>query len=720
MNKKLLILLLSFYCVITNAQNSAEIKEMFWGANDEYKKATTIPEKWKNESAVVIYKNENYDYHKFGTNVTYISSVRKRVKLLDQAAVTEFSEFSFKERFYSSRGVGFTFRKAENTIGIKVIKPDGSEREIDVKAEAVNMDEGKKIAISNLEVGDIIDFYFYAEEPFKSIYEYGFEPVETSLGDEYPVMNMKITFKTENDFFVNFNSYNGAPELKQTSDPKSKNRSYELVATDIEKNDFPRWFFPLAEVPCYKFQVFFARSGKFEERASAFLPEKESIVKKTVSADDVLDFYDARFWPQGDISEIKNFVKNRDFKSDEEMVREVYYYTRHQYYTRYVEAFVVKEANIMYPFDLYGYAPVFFTNEIQFINHFMAFLKWKDINYEIVVATPRYNGSIKDLLIEKNTIIMIKANTANPVYLQFFSPYTNADQINPYIENTEAYALQAAKGKVVNGIKTIQLPSSTHKDNISKEKIYASMAADFSSVNVKRESEHYGHNKDQDQDDKMYFFDYVAEDYAKYGTTPLLELVRSKKKKEQYTNEFDALKNKLRDKQKEEFEKSLEGELGFEVDDHKLEIVNTGRFGKNTAFSYKEDFTVKNNLLKSAGSNYVFEIGKLIGQQVEIDEKEQKRTNNIYFPYPRSFEETIEFTVPDGYTVAGLDKLNKKVENSTGGFVSTATLNGNKLTVKAYKYYANYFTPNSNWKDMLAFLDAAYQFTQEKVLIKKI
>lgn len=721
MKIKTLLLLLFLYSGIVSAQDKAEIKELFWGKNDEYKKAVTIPDKWKNESAVVIYKNENYDFHKFGQNVTYTSSVRKRVKLLDQSAVNEFSEFSFKDRFYSSRGMATFFRRtATNMVGIKVVKPDGTQKEIDIDSEAVEVDEKKKIAIPNLEIGDIIDFYYYSKEPFKSKIAYGFEPVETTLGDDYPIMDLKITLQTENDFFINFNTYNGAPELKETT-VEGEDRTYELVATDIEKNDFPRWFYPLVELPCYKFQVYFARSGKFEKWAAAFLPKKEKIIKKRVTEEDVLDFYDGRFEPNGYLKEVKRFLKKKTFSSKEEMVREVYYYTRHEFYTRYVEAIVVDEAKIADSsiFYSYGANPIFFSNEQQFINYFMAFLKSEKIEYDIVVGTPRYNGSIKDLLIEKNTVNMLKVNTENPVYLQFFTPYTNADQINYLLENTEAYALKVSKLKKVTDIETIKLPSSTYKDNTNKEQLSVAISPDFSAINVARESSLFGHNKEIDQRDKMEFYDYVDEDYERYGTTPLMQLLGKNKRAQKMAKEFDALKNKLREKQKEAFKKSTEGEYGFEIDDHSLEVISTGRFGKSTPFTYKENFTIKNELLKNAGQNYIFEIGKLIGQQAEIDQEELDRTDNIYSAFPRSFEEVIEFTVPDGYTVAGLDKLNKKVENTTGGFVSSATLQGNKLTIKAYKYYANYYEPNSNWKDMVAFLDAAYQFTQEKILIKK-
>lgn len=716
MKPKILLLLLALYSGLALAQEKAEIKESFWGAGDTYKSALTIPDKWKNESAVIIYKNENYDYHKFGKSVTYTSSVRKRIKLLDQAAVTEFSEFSFKERFRSERG--FSWKGGTNVIGIKVVKPDGSEREINIDEEAVKMDEGKKVAISNLEIGDIIDYYYHSVEPFKSTYAYGFEPEENTLGDIYPTMDLLLTFKTENDFFVNFNTYNGAPELKQLT-TSGNERRYELKASDIDKNDFPRWFYPLVELPCYKFQVYFARSGKFEEQASAFLPESEKDIKKTVSKEDVLAYYDSRFRPLGDLGQIEKFLKNKTFKNDEEKVREVYYYTRHQYYTRYVEAFVVKEADIMYPFDLYGNNPIFFNTEVAFIDHFMAFLKDNKLEYDIIVATPRFNGPIEDLLIENNIVVMLKVHTANPVYIEFFSPFTNADQINYNLENTDAYALKVSKRKKIIDVEKVKLPVSTYQDNHSKEILNVTLTPDFTSLSVNRETSLTGHAKDGEQSDKMYFFDYVDEDYTKYETTPLMELVRNKKKREEYTSKFDALKNKLKDKQKEEFKNSAEYEFDSKVEDHSLEIVNTGRYGKDAPFTYKESFTIKDNLIKKAGPNYVVEVGKLIGSQVDLEEKENKRTNNIYTVYPRSYTEEIIMEIPDGYTLSGLDKLNKKVENVTGGFVSSATVEGNKLVVKTYKYYTNYYEPNKNWKQMVEFLDAAYQFTQEKVLFKK-
>ena len=80
MKAKLLLLLLLVTTSIV-AQDKKEVKEFFWGAKDEFKKANTVPDKWKNESAVIIHKREHYNYHKFGANVTYTSAIRKRINI---------------------------------------------------------------------------------------------------------------------------------------------------------------------------------------------------------------------------------------------------------------------------------------------------------------------------------------------------------------------------------------------------------------------------------------------------------------------------------------------------------------------------------------------------------------------------------------------------------------------------------------------------------------
>ena len=723
MKIRLLLLLLLITSTLTFSQSKDELaaKEFFWGANDPYKNITTIPDKWKNESAVVIYKNENYDFHKFGKNVTYTTSVRKRIKLLDKASVEEFSEFSFTKRFRSTKGRYSWREKGNNFVGVKVIKSNGSEIEIDVEKEAVEVDGETKVAIPNLEVGDIIDYYSNTIEPFKSTYAFGFDPVESTLAEDYPIMEYKLFFKTENDFFINFNSYNGAPELKEIVTEKKSFRNYELVANDIQKNEYPRWFYPLVELPSYKFQVYFARSGSFEDRAMAFLPEKENIIKKSVSKQEVLDLYESRFKPDGDIGDIKDFFKGKSYASQEEKVSEAYYYMRHYYLTRFIEAFYVQDAKITYnPFLVYGNYPVFIQNQKQFIRHFTEFLKREKIGYEIVIAKKRFDGDISDLLIESNVQVLVKVLTPTPMYASYFGVHTNINEYSALIEGTDVYLLSATKSKfdVINEGK---LPSSIYSDNESKKVISLKLNDDFSSFNLNTVSSFKGFEKEAQLGERLSYTDYVNEDYKKYGTESYLELVRNKKLKAQQKKEIDALNDKLKERQKERFKNSVQDEYAVkEAEDYTYSIDETGRYGLDTYFTFSESFKAKaDDLLKKAGSNYILEIGKLIGGQIDLTDKERQRKENIHMEYPRCYNYQIRFTIPAGYSVSGLEKLNKSVDNSTGAFISKATIEGDKLVINTSKQYKNNYEPNSNWPLMIAFLDEANQFTNEKILLKK-
>ena len=225
--------------------------------------------------------------------------------------------------------------------------------------------------------------------------------------------------------------------------------------------------------------------------------------------------------------------------------------------------------------------------------------------------------------------------------------------------------------------------------------------------------------KESEQEDKLRFYDFVYEDYEKYGTPKLMDLVRNNRQRTQYTKELESLILKMKEKQKETFEANVEGEYDVKVDDYAFTIKNTGRFGKDNALEVNETFTINANYVKKAGDKYLLELGRFLTSQIEIDKKEIERKNNIYMGFPRAFENEIVFTIPEGFSVSGLDKLNKKVENETGGFTSTAEVQGNQLVIKTLKYYKNYYEPNTNWNKMIQFLDAAYQFTQEKVLLKK-
>lgn len=682
---------------------------------------TTIPEKWNNESAVYLSKNVHYTYNRPRNSIEFNRVIKEKVLLLDQAAVTNFSELSYeKDNSYISYGTSRVTSTYD--LKIKIIKPDGNIVRVNTK-ETLEGKDKKKLAIPNLEKGDIIDYEFQMNVIMGENDLYRYKPVELLIKDDYPILDYKFILDTEDDFFIAFNSYNGAPELKDVSPKVKKKRHRKRVYTfelkDVEKNKSNRWLYPYAELPCVKFQVNFARTGKYEKRAYAFIPKEASIIKKTVEKEDVLNLYQDKFAPKGDLGKIKRFLKKRSFKSDEEKVKAVFYFIRHAFFTRYIEAWVADDADIIYPYSYYGDA-IFFKEEEQFVKYFAAFLKDHKIDYEIIIGTKRYNGKIEELLLESNVDYLLKVNTKNPIYIESFDHLTTVNLIDPLLEGADAYALEVIKRKNIEGIKTITLPITTIEDNKVVEKIDLTIADGFSALNIEKHSIYSGQTKRPEQRQRLNFYDYVYDEYKKFGTLSLSDRIKKKKLKADFDKKFKAIKEKMAVKQKERLEKRTASEYDFEIENYDFEILKNGRYGIDDDFELKESFTIPDDLLSKAGKNYILQVGKLIGDQVELEDKEAQRDTNIYMRYARSFADEITITIPEGYTVAGLDKLNKKVINETGGFETSASLEGNILTIHAKKHYNKNFEPKENWSKMTDFLEAAFQFTQEKILIKKL
>jgi len=719
----LLILFLSITYLnsaqVTSTKYLEESKEFSWGNDPAFN--DEIPDKWKNESAVIIYKNISYHLEKFGgissAKLHYIKSTRKRVKLLDKAAIDNFSELSFENQYNPTERMNAYMKKSNTILGIKIIKSNGKIINVNVSDDAVVTEEVTKVAVPNLEVGDIIDYYIYKLDHDESE-SVSYKPEEHTLTESYPVVDFKLYIEARDHFFINFNSYNGSPEIKQLDSPKKSIRRYEMSASDLEKSDFPNWFYPLAELPCYKLQVYFARSNRYEKITSGFLPEEHTIIKKEVTDEDIITHYKRTFKPYGNLGPIEKYFKQTSAKNYQQKATKAYNFIRHYYLTRLLEAVYGSEAKILNPYEVYGSNGLFFQTRVNFINYYIAYLKDNKIPYEVILGKNRYDGAIEDLLLSRNLEAVLKIKTKKPLYISLLSKHSNIGYIPPTLEGINAYVLTYKKHKL-ESIKKGELPVSIAENNESLTKMDLSFNDDFTTINVVRNNAYKGHSKTDKQDEILLVRDYINAEHKKYKTKSYLELVKNKKLKAKQENELNALFEKLETKRKEKLLKTAQSETDLEnLTNFSFKILETGRENFNDYFVYEDVFTAKNNFMKKAGKNYIFEVGKLIGGQISL--KDKTRDANVYRDYARTIKNEININIPEGYTVSGLDKLNINITNETGAFLSVANIEDGKLTIATHKTYAHNFEAKENWPKMVAFLDAAYQFTQEKILFKKI
>ena len=117
----------------------------------------------------------------------------------------------------------------------------------------------------------------------------------------------------------------------------------------------------------------------------------------------------------------------------------------------------------------------------------------------------------------------------------------------------------------------------------------------------------------------------------------------------------------------------------------------------------------------------VLSVGKLLGSQLSVEGHNRERDCDVYRNSANQLLWDINVEIPSGYTVSqeSLAKLQQSVKNDAGEFTSSATVEGNTLHMQASKSYFKAYYPLAQWQDMLKIIDAASDFTNRQIIIRK-
>src|SRR5882724_3984383 len=163
-------------------------------------KITKVPDNWAQESAVIIAQKIDYAYVRktMTSGMTIKEYVRKRIKLQDKNALEKFSEF-----YYATYGkktdVGYSIIKTSGkVVPVDLSKGIEVDKDVDNVYRPIYLTRNTtfyKIAIPDLEIGDIVDYYYSSSEEVPLEKGQGeFTPYIFSLAYSYPVFYQKFQF----------------------------------------------------------------------------------------------------------------------------------------------------------------------------------------------------------------------------------------------------------------------------------------------------------------------------------------------------------------------------------------------------------------------------------------------------------------------------------------------------------------------------------------------
>lgn len=129
-------------------------------------------------------------------------------------------------------------------------------------------------------------------------------------------------------------------------------------------------------------------------------------------------------------------------------------------------------------------------------------------------------------------------------------------------------------------------------------------------------------------------------------------------------------------------------------------------------------------LVESAGNKYLFNVGAIIGPQVEMYQ-DKKRNFDGEISYAHSFTRIIEIKIPAGYKIKNLEdiKINKMftvANKTTSTFTSDYTLSGDNLKITAYEDYQEIIYTKDKIEDFKGVINAAADFNKVVLIFEKL
>lgn len=713
--KKVLLLLSLIVSVTLSAQDDdtfspskleaiARNMKTVWDDNDADFSVSTVPGKWKEESGVIIAQKTRFSFDKDANKLAVYEITRRRIMLNDRDAVNNYSS------------VYFRIGSANDGAGIKVIKANGTVQDVSLrnavyvednddvpstftpyigKANTL-LDKSKsrvifyKVAVPDLVPGDIIDYgtIFYDDNTVKKMSFIEFDPIYFVCTREYPVISQKFEIDTDNNSFVNSKSTMGAPAFKETG---NANTDYSWEDRDREKIPDTKWVNRMIELPMLKFQIVFSRS---ENRSDLFIGDRGEL-KQNISPDELAkkmnNLYN-RLDGSMYYSMAKAYLKQVGYQDmrEEDFIQKTYYILRHMSFYR---------AN--------GFSSELFASCLT------QCLELRNIPYSLVVTSPLTLTKPDDIIFRTEPEWMVKVKDKFIFNATIFSnPYDFKEEFL----NTPAYIINLGKNPTAT---PITLPATKAEENITTNTITASMDTATRNMQVVLQRAATGLAKKKYNYQGLVYTTAFDDDHRSYGGE---DDVRASMK----GAVLDSYEEKLRERKKEDKTRKLEAmkkEMEDEYDNltayTEFTLNSDGRTWRKQELNYTNKFGLS-DMVKIAGDNLLVAVPGLIGDQLWISQDDRKREVDAYMDYPESIRNIINFTIPAGYKVVGIQNLNINIDNAVGTFAVQATVENNTLNILVKKHYKQTSIKKEDWPKLLEMLDAAYNFSQKKVLLKKL
>ncbi len=678
-----------------------------------------IPEKYNDQSAVyvVIYNSlaviRNNEPGRLPGTLRFANDKRiesgmlqrKLIYINDRAALDEFSEYDFTSA--TTMKYNMSQRKYRQVLGVKVIKPDGTERVVDtddyveVKADKKGKTKRSKLAVPGLEIGDMIDVFNYVSE---DIHNAHLDPMMFILREDYPVMSYSVHWLLDGSLASSYRLLNGAPDFVGFLDG-AKNYHVDMELVDLPAR--PRLYYDdILQSPLIKLFV-------FNPEAEDYMPKSSSGVG--LRGDPFTYLIKNEWWNLR--QRVTYDTAGKDFlrsalKNGAKAV------------DRLTKAFKAQEITLTEAADCL-YNLMFFAqlmsdegiNPLAFDVRLQSLLKpLAGDSLKAVMTTPAGVESIADIA----SIFGVTTGSGLPdgkrYYFQPVSFMAPSELHSRYSGRVAQQCTVDKLDKVEQRVDTLYFNLPENRARGNRKYCSLTVGLDGSDVEVHRVTTCTGVAKQGHL--SLLSMEDVTRAYLEYFDRYGLEIgikESGKKASDRLALYADGILN-----QKDDFEAEVKDFHGsVDVDSVKGEIMAVGIDPKSPKYVYNLDYSVR-DLVRRAGRNLLVSVGRLIEQEGELLDSDRQRTDYTVTKGAREYITRIELLLPPGAKVSdnSLAALNRTVSNSAGLFGVSAKADDGKVVVDIIKRYDRRFLPASSWPDMVEIIDAVVAWQASTLLIE--
>ncbi|MGK0458855.1 MAG: hypothetical protein ACJAVE_001841 [Polaribacter sp.] len=197
-------------------------------------------------------------------------------------------------------------------------------------------------------------------------------------------------------------------------------------------------------------------------------------------------------------------------------------------------------------------------------------------------------------------------------------------------------------------------------------------------------------------------FDRAFSGYYAMNIQPFMHLIQGEKRDELVDNFIENITKEL------------------EIQTRKIVNDDSELFGVKP-LQFIVDFTTE-AFVEKAGRKYLFKLGDLIGQQVQLYQ-EKERVLPLEEQFHRSYFRTLTIHIPEGYKITNLEDINidnlyAKNDEELFSFKSSYKLNGNTLTVIADEHYRENIVTVPMYEEYRTVINSAADFNKIVLLLE--